>query len=327
MIPFYKRSINIDASNKCTLECAACVRQIYRKNNWTIPGEDLTLSQFDKLTNYFKKVSFCGTFSDPIFNLNFADILKLCKEKNIETQISTSASHRPIKWYKEIFKSYSKAKWIFGIDGLPNESHKYRIHQNGEYLFDIMLMAHYQNIPVQWQYIVFDYNKNSIEKAKKIAKFHKIPFVLIYSNRNIDMNKDIKNTYNKAEIKNIINKNKKNVSYKASDLNENLETKINPKCLLSDRDLSFSNTGHIMPCCWLNTRYKENGISKLFDNKHHIDNNTTVEDIINSKDWNDFFETLKNNPSKAPLTCKRFCSNNVNDNPEETKIRYENNLL
>lgn len=322
MIPFYDRSINIDTGNKCTLECASCVRQIYKKYNWTIPGDDLTLSQFDTLTNYFKKVSFCGTYSDPIFNPNFIEILKLCKKKNIKTEISTAASQRPERWYKEAFEANDKAVWVFGIDGLPKDSHKYRTHQKGEYLFDIMLWAHYQKIPVQWQYIVFDYNKSDIEEAKYLAKFHNIKIVFVYSERNFNKDTKIKNTTEqdiKKEIKHIETSN----SYKSYNISEK-KSNFNPKCLHTDRDVSYSNTGHITPCCWLNTRYKEPGIKELFNERLHINNNT-VEDIINSKEWINFFDNLKSD--KAPKTCRKFCTGALEDNPEETKVRYENNLL
>ena len=42
------------------------------------------------------------------------------------------------------------------------------------------------------------------------------------------------------------------------------EKKLNPKCLLSNRQLSFSNTGHIMPCCWTNVSYRVPGLKELF---------------------------------------------------------------
>lgn len=321
MISFADKSINIDAGNKCTLECAACARQQYKNSGRKIPGNDLTPEQFDKLTAHFKKVSFCGTFSDPIFNPYFLDILKICKEKNIKTQISTAASQRPISWYKKAFDAYDKALWIFGIDGLPKDSHKYRIHQKGEYLFDIMLMAKYQNIPVEWQYIVFDYNKNDIEEAKKIAKQHKIPLNLIFSHRNVSTNnKKIENINDKKEIENVISKEETRIVYK-SNVISNIKTKsFKPKCIYTNRDLSFSNTGHILPCCWLNTQYKEIEVSKLFDSKLHIDNNT-VEEILNSEDWKNFFNILKNDSSKVPFKCRSKCTNDLNDNPEETKIK------
>lgn len=318
---FKDKAINIDAGNKCTLECAACARQQYKNTGRKIPGNDLTPEQFDKLTAHFKKVSFCGTFSDPIFNPYFLDILKICKEKNIKTQISTAASQRPISWYQKAFDTYDKALWVFGIDGLPKDSHKYRIHQKGEYLFDIMLMAKSQNIPVEWQYIVFDYNKDDVEEAKKIAKKHKIRLTLIFSHRNVSTNnKKIENINDKKEIESVILKKETKIVYK-SNVISNIETKsFKPKCIHTNRDLSFSNTGHILPCCWLNTQNKEIGVSKLFDSKLHIDNNT-VEEILNSEDWKNFFNILKNDSSKVPFTCKRFCTNDLNDNPEETKIK------
>lgn len=295
MIPFYERSINIDTGNKCTLECSGCARQRYRKNGETIPGKDLTIEQFDKITNYFKKVSFCGTFSDPIFNPNFFDLLEMCKTKNIKVDINTAASHRPEAWYEKAFNTYKDAVWIFGIDGLPKDSHKYRVHQNGEYLFNIMLMAKYKGLCVKWQYIVFDYNKNDIEEAKMISKLHKIPFILLYTERD-EHDKKIEQTL-------------------SNDIN-----KINPKCLLTKRSLSLSNTGHLMPCCWLNTKYTQKGIVQLFKSEHHLDNNSNINDIINSNDWKNFFKVLKEDPKNAPFTCKSFCNTDIDQNPEGLEI-------
>jgi len=322
MIPFYDRSINIDSGNKCTLECAACVRQKFKKNNWTIPGDDLTLNQFDKLTDYFKKVSFCGTYSDPIFNPNFIEILKLCKKKNIKTEISTAASQRPERWYKEAFESNDKAVWVFGIDGLPKDSHKYRTHQKGKYLFDIMLWAHYQKIPVQWQYIVFDYNKNDIKEAKDLANFHKIKIMFVYSERNFNTDANIKNL-NEQDVKKELKHIETSNGYKSYKISKQ-KSNFNPKCVFTKRDLSYSNTGHILPCCWLNTQYKEPMIKELFNERLHINNNK-VEDIINSIEWIDFFNKLKSDT--APRTCRKFCTGALENNPEETKVIYENNLL
>ena len=96
---------------------------------------------------------------------------------------------------------------------------------------------------------------------------------------------------------------------------------INPKCLHTDRDLSFANTGHILPCCWLNTSYNQPGIKELFSEKLHIDNNT-VEDIINSEEWINFFNNLKT--GKAPKNCRIFCSGPLEDNAEETKVIHNN---
>ena len=39
MIPLNQRRINIDTSNKCTLQCPGCRREDFRRNGLPIPGE------------------------------------------------------------------------------------------------------------------------------------------------------------------------------------------------------------------------------------------------------------------------------------------------
>ena len=182
-----ERIINIDLSNRCTLKCPGCARTYFKdKNpNTKIPGNDITLEQIEKLGNYFNGFDFCGQYSDPVFNPYFIDILKWCKEKNKTAVVHTAASHRPKEWFEKAFSesNWKKCNWIFGIDGLPHESHLYRINQNGEKLFNMMLLAKIKKVNVTWQYIVFDYNKNHIQEAKEIAKANGINFNLMISNR------------------------------------------------------------------------------------------------------------------------------------------------
>lgn len=307
---FRDRGINIDSGNKCTLECAACARQQYKQEGLSIPGKDLTLEQLDKLTDYFNRVSFCGTFSDPIFNPNFIEMLKLCKKKDIKTKISTAASQRPEKWYDEAFKASSKkTTWIFGIDGLPKDSHKYRIHQKGEYLFNIMLKAVKQGLSVEWQCIVFDYNENDIEEVKQLAKLHNIRLSLIYSARTDNGIKEVK----KEKLNKIVYEITKPEDKKVFE----------PKCLKTKRELAWNNKGRVLPCCWLNTRYRtkynEPIIKTLFNDSLDMDNNDTVEDVINSKEWTEFFNILKTPTAEKPKKCLEMCSGPVNSNPEESK--------
>jgi hypothetical protein len=99
-----------------------------------------------------------------------------------------------------------------------------------------------------------------------------------------------------------------------------LKNNFKPKCLLTDRDLSFSSTGHILPCCWLNISMKENQIDKLFSKKLHIDNNT-IQEIIDSYEWKNFFNKLKNDPIESlPDTCKDYCSVSLEENVGVNKV-------
>ena len=209
MIPTWKRTCTMDISATCTLECPKCLRQAYLKKGQKIhaalalgattynkkenleiitsiskiPGGDMTVNQFDKLSDYFTGFSFCGQISDPIFNPNLIDFLKICKEKKKSASVQTAASHKPEKWWSEAFNANINARWMFGIDGLPYESFLYRKNQDGEKLFNMMLLAKSKGIRCVWQYIVFSYNENHIEEAADLAIKHHLNLRLISSAR------------------------------------------------------------------------------------------------------------------------------------------------
>ena len=176
--------LNLETGIRCTLQCPDCSRTIRKAKGLDIPGKDLTIDQFNKLSNFFDEIHFCGGWSDPIFNPKFIDMLKMCKEKNVLAFVHTAASHKPRDWYERAFKANVNAVWRFGIDGLPKNSHRYRVNQDGNKLFEIMLLAKSLDLKVEWQYLIFDYNRKTIEKAKRKAAEHKIPLLLIETPRN-----------------------------------------------------------------------------------------------------------------------------------------------
>ena len=178
--------LNIENSPRCTLECSMCKRTTYFDLHDTknVPGIDLSLKDFKKCLDFFKKgVSFCGQLSDPIFNKDFIEMLKMCNDNKVDTRVMTAATGRKENWYKSAFLANPNAKWTFGIDGPPHLSHKYRKNQNGEFLFEMMIMAKEMGLRVYWQYIVFDYNEKYLEDCKKYSKLLKIDMQILYSQR------------------------------------------------------------------------------------------------------------------------------------------------
>mgnify|MGYP003633764663 FL=1 len=200
-LDFFNRKhkmLNIDLTHRCPLECVRCGRQTsFRNRGLAVPGHDLSLDDFEKITNHFSQVSFCGQYSDPIHHPQFLDILAICKKKNINLEVHVASSFKPKKFFIDAFKTYPEASWVFGIDGLPEESHNYRVNQDGVKLFEIMLESkkHLKNKP-NWQYIIFKYNENSINDAKILAKEHNLDFMIINSSRWIS-----KNDYLRPSIK------------------------------------------------------------------------------------------------------------------------------
>jgi MoaA/NifB/PqqE/SkfB family radical SAM enzyme len=178
-----RKAINIETSIRCTLECPKCERKYLQSNNLPFLGGDMSVSDFIKVMKYYDSIHFIGNISDPIFAVNLIDFLKLTYENNKRTVLHTAASHKTPTWYMEAFKANANAKWVFGIDGLPKDSHKYRINQDGEHLFDMMKLALNCGLTPVWKYIVFKYNQNDIEEARALAADYNITFKLVMSSR------------------------------------------------------------------------------------------------------------------------------------------------
>ena len=179
--------LTIDASNKCTLLCSQCRRQSNKFLGFPSGenGRDITLSDVKKLSDYFYVFDFCGQVSDPIFCEEFIEILEYLYQIDRYTTVHTAATakNRNREWYEKAFKANPKAHWIFGIDGLPEESHLYRVGQDGKFLFEMMKLARSMGLNPRWQYIVFKYNENDIERCAKIAEDEGITFEVNVTNR------------------------------------------------------------------------------------------------------------------------------------------------
>jgi MoaA/NifB/PqqE/SkfB family radical SAM enzyme len=178
------KKIVIDASNKCSLQCSKCGREWYRNNKIKVPGELLTINRFKKLIEYFDEyVEFCGQLSDATMNPYLPEFLSILYDKKIPSKVSTAATYRNKDWYLKCFNLNPNTEWVFGIDGLPEDSHLYRKNQDGIKLYEIMKLGASIGLKIKWQYIVFRYNENDIDQAMKMAQEIGVIFELNISSR------------------------------------------------------------------------------------------------------------------------------------------------
>ena len=181
--------VNLDISHRCPLQCGGCFRQSswYAKNKHLykdMPKEDI--KKF--IDSGFKFLEFCGQQSDPLAHPDILDIISLCS--GIRLIIHTATSHRKKEFYEEAFdRSGLMTSWVFGLDGLPEESHIHRINQNGVHLYEMMKLGVEMGISVKWQYIVFNYNQDHIDQARQMAEDNGIEFALSLSGRFDKQNK------------------------------------------------------------------------------------------------------------------------------------------
>jgi hypothetical protein len=97
------------------------------------------------------------------------------------------------------------------------------------------------------------------------------------------------------------------------------QNKLNffPRCLNNTRFTAYSARGYIVPCCWVDGDF---AFEHFYEESLYIDNNESVEDILNSKTWQEFYHMLENEPELAPRTCRRQCTQ-VKTNPNRDRIK------
>lgn len=89
---------------------------------------------------------------------------------------------------------------------------------------------------------------------------------------------------------------------------------LNPKCGI-DKSCAMNAQGFLIPCCWLDpirklsTNYSGNmeDINYLFKEELNIKNVDSVEDILLSDEWLQFFHNLIEEKD-VPTLCKKYCS-------------------
>jgi len=81
---------------------------------------------------------------------------------------------------------------------------------------------------------------------------------------------------------------------------------ITPKCLDKWGFLGWSATGYLLPCCWMDHENMDL-IPELVQEKFKVENIDSIDDIIQSEEWQSFFDTIKNNPENAPNVCHHYC--------------------
>ncbi len=95
----------------------------------------------------------------------------MCRRKRVYAEVHVASTARTEEFFIEAFQANPEAVWIFGIDGLPEQSHHYRVNQDGVKLYNIMLKAReYLTPKPRWQFILFKYNQDSVDKAMEMAK-------------------------------------------------------------------------------------------------------------------------------------------------------------
>ena len=156
--------------------------------------------------------------------------------------------------------------------------------QDGEKIFRMMCEAkkHLQTIPV-WQYIVFKYNEDHIEDAKRLAKKNKLKFVLMKSSR-----------WLKGETDHLKPSEDNSLDTTHGELVTTTK-RFKPVCIEKKIDMAVTNRNQLLPCCYIdNPHFLEDSTINQLAKSSDISKHNSLEDITNNKEW---VELKRNKPS------------------------------
>jgi len=89
-----------------------------------------------------------------------------------------------------------------------------------------------------------------------------------------------------------------------------------PQCLSSIEPKGFGTSadGYLLPCCWCDHRglgkewpHKHSLLLALYDEELKLQNNDSIDDILLSDQWQNFWKSLKSGPKGAPNNCLYYC--------------------
>ena len=91
--------------------------------------------------------------------------------------------------------------------------------------------------------------------------------------------------------------------------------KLCPRCIYEDQEITLSSEGYFTPCCWIDDELYRNQprVNDFFKEHLHIENNSNIQDIFDSKEWSEFWDILLNRPEDAPPVCYEYCANKQGD--------------
>jgi radical SAM protein with 4Fe4S-binding SPASM domain len=164
------KHITIEPTNLCNLRCLFCTQSISSR-----PKGIMGIKEFKKIVSLLpgsiKEIQFHFA-GEPVLNKDLPEMIRIIKEKNIRTSLSSNGNV-PIEKYEAIIKAGLDIL-IISLDGATKESYeKYR--RGGS--FDIVTknIKKMSGIPgrktkIVIQFLVMGHNENQIEEIKKLAR-------------------------------------------------------------------------------------------------------------------------------------------------------------
>lgn len=345
-------AVHIEITSRCQARCPMCARN-YKGgiSNPNLKISDWTLNEFMMVFDHktllqLYSIYFCGNFGDPLLNDDLIDMCKYAVSVNpkIQIRIHTNGSLRSTTWWKTLAKELPENHTvIFGIDGLEDTHHLYRIGTSYKQIIKNATSFINSGGNAEWVFIKFKHNEHQVHEAELIAK--KLGFSSF----------SIKNSTRFLEPQHSVLDQDGNIEYYLEPPSNNEvilvnETMIkgfkkwvddsNISCYVQKlKEIYIDANKHMYPCCYIASApysyvdpnsllsdIKSKINSQYFDLVNDLGGidrlnvlKNSIQDIINSSTWQTVW--LKYWNDTKLITCAKSCGINKISKPQQQVIK------
>ena len=276
----YKVSgVEIELTSRCNASCPQCSRNYYGGETWpTLPLVDLSFdlikTKLGKLIKNLSHVKLCGTYGDPCVHPKLIEIVQwIVDNSDCEITINTNGSLRTKKWWNTLAKTLgSRGRVFFGIDGLEDTHHLYRIDTSYNKIIENLKTFNQAGGRSVWSFLIFEHNQHQVDQARTLSELYGCEnFAIKSTSRFLNKTHEI---VDKVEVKNkqgqtiywlkpttkqeYINSGYKDfeviINKFGSYRNYLNTTEINCRSM-EDEHIDISSEGYVLPCAFLLDRF------------------------------------------------------------------------
>ena len=171
-------ALHLEITTRCQASCPMCSRN-YRggMDNPNLKLEDWTFDDFkniidDKVLAQVNHIYFCGNFGDPIINHDLIPMIEYVRDNSdCQIRIHTNGGARTKQWWRDLAKAMPDNHCvIFGIDGLEDTHHIYRVGTRYERVIANAQAYIEAGGEAEWVFIKFKHNEHQVELARQRAR-------------------------------------------------------------------------------------------------------------------------------------------------------------
>lgn len=286
------RNIHIEITNRCQASCPMCPRNIHGGiENPLIKNADWTLNDFKRIFNnevlaQLKKITFCGTFGDPMMN---NDLISMCQyigenAPHMDVRVHTNGSARNAAWWRSLVTALpEKHEVIFALDGLEDTQYLYRVGTNFNKIVENAQTVIDAGGKAVWMFIRFKHNEHQVEQARELSKELGFKNFILKNTRRFDgesfvvLDRDGKPThFLEQPTDNVV----KFVNRKDLETYKTWSNATDISCFAkNDNEVYIDANFTLMPCCIMSAFLYTNYDRSLLEKYNLYDHETSVNDI------------------------------------------------